>query len=188
MIRNERGFTLVEMMTTVGISLVIAAALFMAMRTGNDQLETADLKMTIQDSSREGLYKMIQEIRESSPTRITVSANSIQFNVPDPNSPINVSTYAVNWPGHSVTYCLVGSGCEAVTSCPNSGQVCRKNTTTGANSVMANDVTALSFSGDSGQPTVVTVTMSVQRTMKSGRVVPPTALQITGQARIRNTG
>src|SRR5262245_39117742 len=135
MIRDERGFfSLVEMMMALAISLVVAAALFMAIRTGNDQLETSDLKMTIQDSAREGLYKMIQEIRESSPSRITVGTSTITFNVPDPNSPVNVSTYAVNWPGHTINYARGGTG----------NQIIRTNSTTGTTTVIANDVTALS--------------------------------------------
>ena len=176
MIQNDRGFTLVEMMMAMAISCVVAAALFMAMRTGNEQLETSDMKMTIQDSAREGLYKMIQEIRESSPTRITIGASDITFSVPDPNSPVDGTTYAPNWPGHTIRYAISGT------------QVIRTNSTTGDTSVIANDVTALSFTGNAAQPTVVTVALSVQRTLKNQHLLPATALQITGQARIRNTG
>ena len=175
---DQRGFTLVELMVGLMASAVIAYSIFVAMRLGTEQINTAGVKMTIQDSAREGLYRMIQELRQSAPSRITVGSggNSITFNVPDPSSSFT-GGYAVNWPGHQIQYAIGGS---------NNNQIIRTNLTTNETKVIANDVTALSFTGNSGQPTVVTVAMSVQRTLTNNRVVPATALQLTGQAKIRN--
>ncbi len=176
-LRNEKGFTVLELLVVSGISLVIASAIFMAMRLGSEQLEGADLKMTIQDSAREGLYKMLQEIRESAPSRISFGngGTGIQFTAPDPNNPATAPNYSVNWAAaHTVQYSLAGS------------QIRRSNLTTNQNSIIANDVTGITFAGNAPQPTVVTVTMNVQRTLKNSRVVPSVPLQITGQAKIRN--
>lgn len=186
---HEQGFSLVELMMAIGASTMIAYAMFAAMRVGDTQGEISDLRMTIQDSAREGLYKMIQEIRTSAPSRITVgmSCNSLTFNVPNPNSPVDATTYAVSWPGHQITYARNASN-----------QIVRTNATTGQTSILANDVTAVMFTTDATSPltcstgpagniTTVSVVTSVQRALRNGRLVPSTPLQISGQARIRNT-
>ena len=189
MITTQKGFSLVELMMAIGISSMIFYAMFAAMRVGDRQTETSDLRMTIQDSAREGLYRMVQEIRESAPDRVTIGAgcNSITFNVPNPNNPINVATYAVNWPGDQITY-----------SRNASNQIIRSNATTGQTTIVANDVTAVMFTTDTTSPfacstgpagniSAVSVVESVQRNMKNGRSVPATPLQIAGQAGIRNS-
>lgn len=166
------------MMISVACSSIIAYVIFMAIRTAQTQMSTATVSMAIQSSGREGLYRMLQEIRESAPTRITIAngGTTITFNVPNPSSPVTAG-YAVNWPGHSIQYARGGTG----------NQVIRTNSTTGQTSVIANDVTALTFTGNSASPSVVTVTMSVQKNLTNGRSIPATALSLTGQARIRNT-
>ncbi len=186
-VRKNMGFTVLEMTVTMAISSMIAFAMFHVMRTGGLQSEIADVRMTIQDSSREALYKVVQELRMTSPSRVTFggSCNSITFNVPNPSSPVNNSTYAVSWPGHQIQYALSGT------------QLIRTNSTTSQTSVIANDVTSVMFTTDttspftctsSGSPSTITAVINVQRSLKNGRSVPASPLQLAGQARIRNTG
>ncbi len=176
-------------MMVVGISAMIAYAMFAAMRVGDTHAEASDTMIVIQDSAREGLYKMVQELRGSAPDRIAIGAgcNSITFNVPDPNNPVDLTTYEVLWPGHQITYTRNAAG-----------QIIRTNATTGQTTVMANNVTAVMFTADTSSPltcntgvagniSTVSVETSVQRALKNGRLVPATALQISGQARIRNS-
>ncbi len=188
MMTNQKGFTLVESMMVVGLTAMVAGALFVAMKYGDQNMETADIKMTIQDSARDGLYKMTQELRMTSPTRVTIAADcsNIQFNIPDPNSPTSATTYAVNWPGHVIQYAL-----------NTSKQLVRTNVTLGTTSILANDATGLMFTTDTtspfacvagASPTVITAIISVQRALKNGRLEPAVALSVAGQARIRNTG
>ena len=175
--KNEKGFSLLEMMMVVALSSVLFYALAATMRQGGEQLDSAGVRMNIQESAREGLYKMIQEIRQSAPTRITISGNTIQFRVPDPANSVT-ATYAPNWAAsRNISYALGGT---------NNRQLLRTDVATGQTRVAANDVTALTFTGNSAAPTLVTVTMSVQRTLTNGKVVPNPALQLTAQARVRN--
>lgn len=176
---GKAGFTVLELLITTSLSSVVLGTLFLAMQTGQIQLESSDARMTMQDSAREGIHKMVQEIRQSAPTRITITNGSaIQFTIPDAATPLN-SSYSVNWSnGDVIQYALGGT---------NNQQVIRTNSSAGTTKVIANDVTALSFVGNSGSPTVVTITMSVQRTLKNGRLLPAAALQLTGQAEVRNT-
>lgn len=177
--KRSRGFTLVEAMLSVAISSMIAYSIFTVMRAGETQQEGIRVKMTIQDSAREGLYKMAQEIRLSAPDRITINGggDSIQFDIPDPSNPVEAD-YTVNWTGaHSIQYELGGD---------DGDQIIRTDLTSGQTSVIANDVTGLNFTGNSAEPDLVTITMGVQRTMTNNRQIPETPLQLTGQAEIRN--
>lgn len=184
---NQRGFTILELMVVVGVSAMMAYAMFLAIQTGSNHLEITDLRMTIQDSAREGLYKMVQEIRESAPSRVTIAAGctSITFNVPDPNNPV-LGTYAVNWPGHQIQYSY-----DAALK-----RVTRTNATLSTTSTVANDVSSVMFTSDTTSPftcsagvspAVVTVVLNVQRALKNGRNVPAVPLLIAGEARPRNT-
>ena len=180
--RKQRGFTFVEMMVTIAISSMITYAIFAVLRLGDVHSQTAQLRMTIQDSAREGLYKMVQEIRQSAPSRIAIAGgannNTIQFNIPNPVNPV-AADFSVNWAGSNlIRYALGGT---------NNRQIIRTNLTTGQTSVMANDVATLTITGNNPQPTVVTVTVGVQRTLVNNRVVPAVPLQMTAQAEVRNT-
>ena len=178
---NQKGYTALELLVVVAVSSMITYALFAGMRISSDQLESSDLRMTIQDSAREGLYRMTEEIRQSSPTLITIDpagGNWIQFSVPDAGNTVNAD-YTVNWTSADlIRYSLGGT---------NGVQLLRNNLTTGAAArVISNDVSALNFTGNAANPTVVTVTMSVQRAMKNGRLIPAAPIQMTAQAEIRN--
>lgn len=177
---SQKGFTMLEMMVAIGISSMIAYSMFFAMRLGDDQIQTTQLKMYIQDSAREGVYRMIQELRQSSPTRITIGAggNNIQFSMPNSANPVNPD-FSVNWgAAHTIRYALGGL---------NNRQLIKTNMTTSQTTVFGNDVTGVTFTGNTGSPTIVTITMNVQRALINGRLVPAQPLQMTGQAEIRNT-
>src|SRR4051812_40678349 len=106
--KNQKGFTLVELMVAIGISSIMAYSIYVCMNTEDMQRQTSEHKMTIQDSAREGLYKMVQEIRLSAPGKLTVTTPSlgygtIQFQVPNNSTPVNtdpadaVTDYSTDW-------------------------------------------------------------------------------------------
>ena len=175
---HEKGFSLIELMMVIGLSSIMFYALSMSMRGGSEQLDSAGLRMNIQESAREGLYRIMQEIRQSSPTRITIGAggNSIQIRVPDPANPTNAD-YTPNWTNsQNITYTRGGTG----------NQVIRTDVVTGQTRVVANDVVTLNFTGNGAAPTLITTTLSVQRTLTNGKMVPNPALQLRAQVRVRN--
>lgn len=96
--KHQEGFTLVEMMLVVAISTFVVFAIFSVLRAGDEQAQVAQEKMTIQESVREGLYRMMQELRMSAPDQITIPADHsyIQFKIPDP---VNRFTdqYVIDW-------------------------------------------------------------------------------------------
>ena len=177
--KNERGFTLMEMMVAVGLSTMVGMVLFTSVRYGNEQVDTREARMTMQDNAREGMYKMLQELRQSGPSKITVGTGYIQFQIPDPSSLVTTS-YAVNWTNaHTIKYSVGGT---------NNTQLIRQDVTSNKTAVVANNITGLTFSGSpSSAPTVVTATMSIQKTLSNGRVMPIQAMTLTSQAEIRNS-
>ena len=154
---DQRGFTLIELLIVAALGSLIAMAMYGVMMTGQTQFQSSRVKMELQDTSREGLYKMSQEIRQSAPSRITITGGGtgIQFNVPNPAAPIDNTTFAVNWNGgHTINYSLGGL---------NNSQIVRSNITTGDATVIANDVTGITFTGNSASPTVVAFTLTPAR-------------------------
>lgn len=164
----------------VGISSAILLGVFAILRVGSEQSQLSQTKMTLQDGAREALFKMTQEIRQSTSSRINVLANGnmLSLVVPDPAALVQ-EDYSVNWDGaHYILYSL---------SALNSpGQILRTDTTTNQTSVLANDITGLLFAKDPADPNVITITVSAQRALTSGRLVPANPLQLTAQAEARN--
>ena len=198
---NSKGFTLVELMIVVAIASIILGGMFVTVMANDVQMQSTDVKMTIQDAAREGLYRMTQEIRQSAPEQIAISGDStqIQFNVPNNTiADMTTSDYSVDWAsGTTVQYEIADSGeyicnsdkciirCETAYTAATAFDRCAQGDTTFR--VITNDVQELTFTGNNADPTLVTISMSVQRDILNGRSVPATPLQITGQAEIRNS-
>ncbi|MSR77636.1 MAG: prepilin-type N-terminal cleavage/methylation domain-containing protein [Candidatus Omnitrophica bacterium] len=176
---NQKGYTLTEIMLVMGLIGMAGYMLFSATRAGNEGNSTREAKMGLQDGTREALYKMTQEIRQSSPTRITVGVGNtdIQFSIPDPSSLTTTSNYTLNWASaHTIKYAKVGT------------QLLRTDMTTGKIAVLCSDVTSLSFVGNANPPTLLSIVVNVQHTTPEGRTIPTTPLQLTAQAEVRNSG
>lgn len=178
-ILNQRGFSLLEMMLVIAISTVMMYVLFAALRAGDRQIQAAQVKMAIQESAREGLYRMIQEIRMSAPGRIDITGeDTIEFEIPDEGDRVTEG-YQINWDSaQTVRYERGGDG---------GNQIIRTNVSTGEVSVIGNDITALEFEGNDASPEIVTITLSAQRETVDGRTVPEVPVQLSGQAEIRNS-
>lgn len=176
-IHGQQGMTLSELMMSVAVSVIITYVVFTAIRVMTDQNNTSGLKMAIQTSAREVLYKMLMEIRESSPSRITITGgDTIQFQIPNQTTPVT-SGYAVNW-GDTIRYARGGT---------NNRQIIRTNVTTSTTSVIGNDVTSMAVTGNTTPPTKITITINVQRSLLNGRAIPSSPIPLTGQARVRNS-
>ena len=174
---SQKGFTLLEAVFVMALTAMVGAVVFGITRAGNQQNNARETRMTLQDNAREGLYKMVQEIRQSGPTKITLGAGTIQFSVPDPSSLTTGTGYALNWAGaHTIKYSVGGT---------NGTQILRLDMTTNKTAVIANDVTSAAFTGNGGL-TVITVTLNVQHTTPEGRQIPATPLSLVAQAEVRN--
>src|SRR5512140_2527531 len=90
--KMREGFTLIEIMIVVAISTVILFGVFGILKVSNEQLETIHGKMSLEESPREALFKMAQEIRQTAYHKIlnfgtgnSLNGNTINFRVPVPS-------------------------------------------------------------------------------------------------------
>ena len=184
--KNQKGYTLVELMATLGLSTMIAGGFFLAMNVSDIQIQTASRKMSIEDAAREGLYRMVQEIRMSAVGKVTITTPSagyevIQFNVPSSSTPVNlnpadaVTDYSTDWTtAQLIQYDRGGLNCDKLIRSTCTGGVCPAATcpcTTGCTdtlaagqSVLANNISNLDFDNTT-DPDIVQVNMQVQQTL-----------------------
>lgn len=190
---TQRGFTLVEVMIAAAISTVIIFGAFGILQVSNTQLDGMHVKMSLEENSREALFKMAQEIRQTSNNKIVdnfgaedashvESTNTITFIVPVP-SPTAESLVDVNFDpkwANSIQYSLD----------EDTHQIVRTSTdlTTFATqqAILANDVTSLTFSRKTSTPELITITATVQRELANGTKIPDEPMQVTTQAEARN--
>ena len=191
--RAQKGFTLIEIMIAVAISSIILFGVFGILQVSNKQLGIIHAKMSLEESSREALFKMAQEIRQTSNNKITNNfgtpdANNVQqtntltFIVPVP-APNAASLVDVNFDpkwADNIRYSLNGA----------TNQILRTSTDLVTNAtkqaILANGITALTFSRKTATPELITITVSAQQTLSDGRKVPETPIQMTAQAEARN--
>jgi len=188
---QKRGFTLVEMMIVVGISSMLMGAMYVATHIAYvEQNQAIDTEMTVREQARDGIYQMVQDIRQSATGQVTITSGggaieTIQFRVPKVKIPGEAPTstsqglrdYTVDWGSSDLIRYAVGGA--------NNRQIIRTNTATGQTRVLANDVVSLDYN-NAADPDIVELTMQVQRQTASGRAVPANPLQITGKAELRN--
>jgi len=112
LLQDQKGFSLTEILFASVLATMLIGAFVVAMRAQDAQSDMLYVKMNMEDQGMNALRKMEHELRQSSPSRITIGAggNSITFDVPDESNPLNPATYAVDWTGaHTVTYAIIGS-------------------------------------------------------------------------------
>lgn len=168
--RKIYGYTLIEIIVAIGLFAVMMGLVNTILRIGQDQIRVNDTKMNLQESAREALSRMSQEIRESSPSRITVTNGGGALSFQIPASVNNSGTITWSAP---IVYQVGGAG----------SQLIRTDTGTGLSSVVANDIQNLSFNvgGPEGS---VNMVVTAQRNSLNGR---PLSVISTGEAKLRNT-
>ncbi len=178
--KNARAFTTLELLIAVALSSIIVLGIFIIFRIGTEQTNLGQARMTLQDSVRNGMNKMLQEIRATAPSKISISEDmaSIQLQVPNPNEFVNAD-YSVKWSeAHIIQYALGET---------NSRQIIRTDSTSGRTSVIANNIVGLQFTSDTIPPKIITITIQAQKTLPSGRAIPATPLKLVAQAKVRNS-
>lgn len=179
-----RGFTITEVMLAATVSTIIITGAFTLLQASSKQLDMIHAKMTLQEESRRALFKMAQEIRQTSALQITdfLSASEITFNVPIPSPDATTlvdPNYNPQWAA-TIRYFLD----------PQTHQIIRTSTdyVTGDvdRAILANNVTALTFELPALDSGLVTIQISAQQTLSDGRVIPAQPLRLTTQAEARN--
>lgn len=185
--RKQKGFTVLETVIVTSISVIIIAVAFALLRASNEQFQIMNTKITLEENLRDALFKMAQEIRQTSYNKIvdfgngnTLSGSTINFRVPVPSpdaSTLVDDNYSplwaadINYSLDSDTHQIIRTSAEGLTA---------------KRAILANNITALTFSRSSTISGLVTITASAQQTLSDGRVVPTIPIQVSAQAEARN--
>ena len=161
---KTRGYSLPEMLVAMGIMSGMASVVFATLRVGYDFLDAAEAHMAVSQELSRSIDAMSRELAASQTSTLSVPiqdawSSSVTFQVPqDMNGDISVLDALGNteW-SNPVTYSLGGNGT----------QIQRAQATT--RRVVANGVTALQFRRQTSNPTILEMTVTVQRGNKFHR-------------------
>lgn len=160
-------------MVEVLVSLVVLSILTMmtleAFSVGSRSADFTFTQSRLAGEIRKGLERMEKELRTSSSSRITVvQPNVLRFQVPTSIANNGVIT----WSG-TMEYSLGGV---------NNEQLLRRDVAAGTSTVIANNVTALTFTLDSNAATLA-IAMTAQDATYYGTSIP---VALTGTVQFRN--
>lgn len=169
--KTRRGFTLIELMVSVALFSMMMLLVGMVMQRGQAQTNMNENYIIIQDNLRQSLYRMSQEIRQSSPSQLSITNNGAVLTLRIPASVNNSGS--ITW-SSPVTYQVGGTGRQLV----------RTDTGSGQSTILANDIQSVIFTAAGNPLATINYRLTAQRTLTNGRVLSVTS---TGQARLRNT-
>jgi|GEM_PF-5950456 len=173
--KDQKGFSLIEIMMASVLAAMLMGAFFMATRAQDAQGDMLYVKMNMEDQGMNALRKMEHELRQSSPSRIAIGSggSSITFEVPSETSPVNTSTYAVDWTGsHTVTYAISGTQLVRTDADAVSDTTAR---------IISNFVSGVTFAVPASG--IVTVTLNLSQTLKNTRTL---AKSLSANIQVRN--
>lgn len=173
-----KGFTLVEILVSVLIFSFIFMALFAILAGGQTSWYTADVQIELNQQVRGSLSTMNRQLRQ---TRVSVISDvpaddnyytSITFKVPqdlDGDGDVIDSFGNIEW-SENINYSL-----------SEDGQIIRS--TQSGSSVLANDISSLQFRRPSGNPNIIQIYITAQKTTVLGRELQTS---IESRIKIRN--
>jgi prepilin-type N-terminal cleavage/methylation domain-containing protein len=136
MTKREQGFTLIEIVVTIVITGIIAYIFLNFFSLGTDSYTLIETRNDVLQDERVVLNRMIREIRQAATITIT-SATDISFPYDDNNDGIN-ETYRYYLSGGNLRRTINGA----------------------SDTLILDNVSSLTFSGDTNQ---VTITFTVSR-------------------------
>jgi prepilin-type N-terminal cleavage/methylation domain-containing protein len=175
MIKNTKGFTLLEIMIVVFLFSVISTAIFSVLASGKNSLSAGESQVGVQQACRNGLDSMIKELRQASVSTITgVPADGTNYSSITLQIPTAIGATGITW-SSSIQYALGGL---------NGAQLLR--TQSGSQRVLANNVSALSFNRSVANPSVVNISITAQKNTFPGFTARQTTITLVSQVRLRN--
>jgi prepilin-type N-terminal cleavage/methylation domain-containing protein len=140
--KQQRGFTLIEMMVAMAILLVVAGAAVTALMQAQQVTQGVALEANTIENLRAGMHFMIRDLTQA-------GEGIPPGGIPIPNSSSAVS--ALNWPGTSFTFPTTDVVLNAVIPGYQQGQVNRGISTTGTviNSTQNTDIITVLYADNS---------------------------------------
>lgn len=184
--KRQRGFSLVEVLVVSVMAGVMALAVASVIRMGLRSWQSSENQMTVSFELRRGIHSMARELSQTRSDQLEIPGlgampadgvfyNSIRFRIPqdvDLNGTVLDAAGTLEWAPSQITYSLGGI---------NGRQVQR---TQGTVTTLAHGVTVLQFRRLAANPSVVEMTMTVQRGADRGGYVQQADLST--RIRLRN--
>lgn len=175
MIKNNKGFTLIEMMVVVFLFSIIFAAIFTVMGTGRNSLSVGESQIGVQQACRNGLDAIMKELRQSGVSTITgVPANGTNYSSITFQIPTVIGAAGITW-SSNIQYALGGL---------NGAQLIR--TQSGSQKVLANNISAISFNRLAVSQNVLNISITAQKNTFPGFTAMQSNITLNSQVRIRN--
>jgi prepilin-type N-terminal cleavage/methylation domain-containing protein len=129
--RDERGFTLAELLVALSMLVFVLTAIVMIENGGLQAYVVGSNKTEVQQNARVALERMARQIREATTGLTATDPTSLSFTLPDPVTGVPI-------PGVAVTYALAGNALTCTGLCDDRTVSAQPVTVIGA-------VTALTF-------------------------------------------
>ncbi len=185
---GNNAFTLIEMMVVMAIFTIIAGAMVRILLAGGASWRVGEAQIQVVQEARKGMSGMLRELSQTRPSQITgVPAddsfyNSIAFRIPSGTTGLIVGA-AQNTDG------AIDAGGNVIWSAQiqysrggaNNKQLLR--TTGGISTVIANNVTSLTFRRLASTPDIVEITIGTQRTTTESRLIQ---YSLSNKTKLRN--
>lgn len=172
-----KGFTFIEALVSAVIFSLIFGVIFSTMNQGLVSWRIADVNIEVQQDLRRALMAMERQLRQTRSSQVSIAANdiyyaTITFKVPqdtDGDGDAIDASGNIEWSGN-ITYSLNADS-----------QLVRTDAL--GNMALANNITNLQFRRLSGNPAVIQMALTAQKTTVSGRTASASA---DLQVRMRN--
>jgi len=175
MIKNTKGFTLLEITIVVFLFSIISAAIFSVLATGRNSMSAGESQVGVQQACRNGLDSMIKELRQAGVSTITgVPANGTNYSSITFQIPAAIGATGITW-SSSIQYAIGGL---------NGAQLLK--TQSGNQKVLANNISALSFNRSATNPNVVNISVTAQKNTFPGFTARQTVITLVSQVKVRN--
>jgi type II secretory pathway component PulJ len=157
-----KGFTLIEVIFSIGIFLMLILAVFAIMGVGRGAWFTGDTSVALRQEMLKTFMRMEKELKETRPSQINLAAGntstSLTFTVPhdnDNDGTVLDSLGRVEWSGN-ITYARNGAN-----------QITR--TASGVTTVLANNIISLQFSRPASPLNLLQIDVTAQKKAATGR-------------------
>ena len=93
------GFTLLEVIVSLGLFSMMMLLVGLILQRVDAQTNLSDNRILLQDNLRQALYRMGQEIRQTSPSRVNVTSGGAGISLQIPSGLNNSGTITWSSPG-----------------------------------------------------------------------------------------
>lgn len=175
MMKNNTGFTLIEIIIAAFLFSIISAAVFSVLATGRNSFTAGESQVSVQQACRNGLDAMIRELRQAGVSKILdVPADGVNYSAVTFQIPVSLSAAGITWSGN-INYSLGGL---------NGRQLLR--TGEGNQRVLGNNISAISFNRSPANPNIVNISITARKNTFPGFTARESVVIMVSNVKLRN--